>query len=110
VRRIVREIGALAAVLGGLDMLAFTAGVGERSAVLRTRICEALEWIGIEIDDDANRVHASTISNPTSRVRVAVEPTNEEWMAARHALAAVRRDDETMRERNRAFAEATSPL
>ncbi len=47
VRRIVREIGALTAVLGGLDMLAFTAGVGEHSAVLRERICGALEWLGV---------------------------------------------------------------
>src|SRR4029450_10433301 len=47
VRRIVREIGALVAVLGGLDMLAFTAGVGEHSAVLRARICQALGWLGL---------------------------------------------------------------
>ena len=53
-RRIVREIGALTAVLGGLDMLAFTAGVGEHSAALRARICGALAWLGIEIDDAAN--------------------------------------------------------
>ena len=52
VRRIVREIGALTAVLGGLDMLAFTAGVGEHSAVLRERICGALGWLGVRIDDD----------------------------------------------------------
>ena len=86
VRRIVREIGALAAALGGLDMLAFTAGVGERSAVLRERICRALGWLGIELDDGANRANAPTISRAGSRVRVAVEPTNEEWVAARHAL------------------------
>jgi acetate kinase len=109
VRRIVREIGALVAVLGGLDMLAFTAGVGEHSAAIRARVCQALGWSGIDIDEDANGAHVSTISRPTSRVRVAVEPTNEEWMAARQALAALRRDDETMRGHNRAFAEATSP-
>jgi acetate kinase len=87
VRRIVRETGALAAVLGGLDMLAFTAGVGERSAVLRERICRALAWLGIELDDAANRANAPTISRAGSRVRVAVEPTNEEWVAARQALS-----------------------
>ena len=86
VRRIVREVGALTAVLGGLDMLAFTAGVGENSAVLRERICTALGWLGLSIDSDANRANASTISQRTSRVRVAVEPTNEEWMAACHAV------------------------
>ncbi len=90
VRRIVREIGALTAVLGGLDMLAFTAGVGENSAVLRERICAALGWLGMDIDGDANRANASTISRPTSRVRVTVEPTNEEWMAACHAVRTLR--------------------
>ena len=86
VQRIVREIGALTAVLGGLDMLAFTAGVGERSAVLRERICAALAWLGLELDGEANRGSAPTISRPASRVRVAVEPTNEEWIAASHAV------------------------
>ncbi len=90
VRRIVREIGALAAVLGGLDMLAFTAGVGEHSAVLRERICGALGWLGVELDPDANEAHAATISSARSRVRVAVEPTNEEWVAASHAVALLR--------------------
>jgi acetate kinase len=89
VRRIVREIGALTAVLGGLDMLAFTAGVGEHSAVLRARICGALTWLGVELDPVANDRNASTISTGTSRVRVVVEPTNEEWVAARHALHVV---------------------
>jgi acetate kinase len=90
VRRIVRETGALAAVLGGVDMLAFTAGVGEHSAVLRERICGALGWLGVELDPAANAAHAATISSPRSRVRVAVEPTNEEWVAACHALAILR--------------------
>ena len=91
VRRIVREIGALTAVLGGLDMLAFTAGVGEHSAVLRGRICAALGWLGIELDDKANGHHAQTISRAGSRVRVAVEPTDEEWVAASHAWRVLRR-------------------
>jgi acetate kinase len=86
VRRIVREIGALTATLGGIDLLAFTAGVGERSAVLRERICAALGWLGLELDPDANRANAPTISRAGSRVRVAVEPTNEEWIAASHAV------------------------
>jgi acetate kinase len=84
-RRVVREVGALAAVLGGLDMLAFTGGIGEHSAVLRERICGALGWLGLDIDPQANRADAPRISTARSRVRVAVEPTNEEWVAASHA-------------------------
>jgi acetate kinase len=87
VRRVVREIGALTAVLGGLDMLAFTAGIGEHSAVLRERICAALGWLGLELDPKANAANASTLSSARSRVLVAVEPTNEEWVAASHAVA-----------------------
>lgn len=86
VRRIVREIGALVAVLGGLDMLVFTAGIGEHNAVLRERICRELGWLGIELDVELNAANASTISNASSRILAAVEPTNEEWIAARHAI------------------------
>ena len=90
VRRVVREIGALVAVLGGLDLLAFTAGVGEHSAVLRERIASRLEWLGVRIDDVANKTNASTISDARSRVRVVVEPTNEEWIAASHTARVLR--------------------
>jgi acetate kinase len=85
VRRIVREIGGLTAVLGGLDMLAFTAGVGEHSATLRARICEALGWLDLEVDADANAAGLPILSTAASRVCVVVEPTNEEWIAASHA-------------------------
>ncbi len=86
VRRIVREIGALVAVLGGVDLIAFSAGIGEHSAEIRRRVCRDLAWLGIELDEDANARDAATISSAASRVRVAVEPTNEEWIAARQAL------------------------
>ncbi|WP_296228906.1 acetate/propionate family kinase [Ralstonia sp. UBA689] len=89
VRRIVREIGALTAVLGGLDLLVFTAGIGEHNAVLRERVVHALGYLGAQLDDAANAAHAAVISTPASRVRVAVEPTNEEWVAARHAVQCV---------------------
>ncbi|OBV37431.1 acetate/propionate family kinase [Janthinobacterium psychrotolerans] len=89
VRRIVREIGALTAVLGGLDMLVFTAGIGEHSAVLRQRICDALAFAGPVLDGDANARNASLISTADSRIVVGVEPANEEWVAARHAARAV---------------------
>jgi acetate kinase len=84
VGRIVREIGALSAVLGGLDLLAFTAGVGEHNAFVRERVCRDLAYLGVALDADANAVDAPVVSNADSRVRVAVEPTNEEWIAARH--------------------------
>jgi len=87
VRRCVREIASLAAALGGLDMLVFTAGVGEHNAFVRERICRDLAFLGVELDAGANEAHAPTISSAASRVRVAIEPTNEEWIAARHARA-----------------------
>lgn len=84
VRRIVREIGALTAVLGGLEMLVFTAGVGEHNAFIRTRVCAGLAYLGIHIDEAANAADALLLSTPDSRVLVGIEPTNEEWIAARH--------------------------
>ncbi|MFA7436940.1 acetate/propionate family kinase [Castellaniella sp.] len=85
VRRIVREIGALTAVLGGLDLLVFTAGIGEHSNVLRARICQDLSWLGLHLDAEANARHAAVISTPDSPVTVGVEKTNEEWIAAWHS-------------------------
>ncbi|MBU0603951.1 MAG: acetate/propionate family kinase [Gammaproteobacteria bacterium] len=87
VRRIVREIGALAAVLGGLDMLVFTAGIGEHNAIIRRRICDGLAFLGVTLDAQANASGAALVSGAASRVKVAVEPTNEEWIAAQGALA-----------------------
>jgi len=87
VRRIIREIGAMVAVLGGLDMLVFTAGVGENSAEIRSRICQQLDFLGLECDQHANEQQtAGLISTANSRIAIAVEPTNEEWVAARQAL------------------------
>ena len=85
VRRAVREIGALVAVLGGLDMLVFTAGIGEHNALIRERICAGLAYLGIALDPEANGQNADRISSPASRIPVAVERTNEEWVAAWHA-------------------------
>ena len=87
VRRIVREIGALAAVLGGLELLVFTAGVGEHNAFVRERVCRDLAFLGIALDEGRNAAHAPIISADGSRVIVGVEPTNEEWIAARDAAA-----------------------
>ena len=91
VRRIVREIGGLAAVLGGLDMLAFTAGIGENNATVRARVCAGLAFLGVALDASANEAGRPVISTADSRVKVVVEPTNEEWIAARHGAALLRR-------------------
>ena len=84
VYRIARELGSLAAALGGLDAIVFTAGIGENSAQLRERICRDADWLGVEVDGDANRGHAQRIHRSGSRVGVFVVPTNEELMIARH--------------------------
>lgn len=78
-------IGALAAAMGGLDMLVFTGGIGENSAAIRERICEGLEFLGISIYHKSNYENNLFISSIDSRVTVEVIPTNEEWMIARHA-------------------------
>jgi acetate kinase len=87
VYRAAKEIGALAAVLGGFDGLVFTAGIGENSAEIRKRICEASAWLGIELDADANQARNRRISKPSSRVSAWVIPTNEELVIARHTGA-----------------------
>jgi acetate kinase len=87
VYRAAKEIGALAAVLGGIDGLVFTAGIGENSAEIRKRICDASKWLGIELDYDANNRKDTRISSSISRVSVWVIPTNEELMIARHTAA-----------------------
>jgi acetate kinase len=79
-----KQIGALAGVLGGIDGLVFTAGIGENSAAIRGRICQASSWLGIELDDDANAAHEPRISTARSRVSAWVIPTNEELVIARH--------------------------
>ena len=84
VYRITKEIGALSAVLGGIDGLVFTAGIGENSADIRERICRASAWLGIDLDPDANARTDSRISRAGSRVSAWVVPTNEELMIARH--------------------------
>ena len=84
VYRVAREIGGLAAVLGGVDGLVFTAGIGENAPEIRRRIVEASAWLGIELDPDANRANGPQISRAGSRVSAWVIPTNEELIIARH--------------------------
>ena len=90
VYRAVSMVGALAAELGGLDALVFTAGIGEHAAIIRKRICDALAWIGLEIDQTANAKHGPCISARSSHCSAWVIPTNEELMIARHVSRLVR--------------------
>lgn len=85
VYRVLRELGALAAALGGLDALIFTAGIGEHSALIRERVCQGASWLGLSLDAQANQRHQTCISEAGSRVSAWVIPTNEEWMIARHS-------------------------
>ncbi len=82
--RIRRELGSLAAALGGLDAIVFTGGIGENSPVIRRRVGRDAAWLGVEIDQAANAAGRGCISAGTSRVAVWVIPTNEEVMIARH--------------------------
>jgi acetate kinase len=85
--RIGRELGSLAAALGGLDAIVFTAGIGENAAVVRERVCHSAGWLGVELDPAANATAGPRISSPASRVSAWVVPTNEELMIARHTRA-----------------------
>ncbi|MCE8026529.1 acetate/propionate family kinase [Billgrantia aerodenitrificans] len=82
VYRIVREIGSLAAALGGLDHLVFTAGIGERAAPIRAAVAQGCEWLGARLDDAANAANALDIAGPDSRLGLWVIPTDEERMIA----------------------------
>jgi acetate kinase len=78
-----KVIGAYAVVLGGLDTLVFTGGIGESSAIIRSRICAGMDWLGIEIDQRANAAGGLFLSAEDTRVGVYAIPTDEEWMIAR---------------------------
>jgi acetate kinase len=84
VYRIRRELGSLAAALGGLDAIVFTGGIGEHAAPIRERVCRDAGWLGVELDPDSNLRGGPRISTRGSRVRAWVIPTNEELMIARH--------------------------
>ena len=87
VYRIGRELGSLAAALGGLDAIVFTAGIGEHAVVVREAVCRQAAWLGVEFDTQANAAGGPRISTASSRVAVWVIPTNEELMIARHTRA-----------------------
>ena len=87
VYRIGRELGSLAAALGGLDALVFTAGIGENSPSLREHACRDAAWLGVELDATANQRGGPRITTAASRTSAWVIPTNEELMIARHTAS-----------------------
>jgi acetate kinase len=87
--RVARHIASLAAALGGLDGVVFTAGVGENAAPVRGAICRACAWLGLELDEAANKEHSKRISAPNSRIGAYVIRTDENLMIARHARALI---------------------
>jgi acetate kinase len=90
--RLAREIGALAASLGGLDGLVFTAGIGEHAPDIRRMACSALAWLGLSLDEAANARNDQRVSAANSRVEILVIPTNEEAMIARHVMNTLKAD------------------
>lgn len=91
VYRVVKYIGAFVACMNGVDAIAFTAGVGENDPKVRHDVCEYLGYLGVKIDDEANKARGEEvmISTPDSKVKVAVIPTNEELTIARDTVALV---------------------
>lgn len=87
VHQLVKHLGAMIAVLGGLDALVFTGGIGERAASIRSKACEALGYAGVRLDDAANAASAPIVSRGESRVGVHVVPADETLVIARHAFA-----------------------
>jgi acetate kinase len=82
-----KYIGAYASVLGGLDVLVFAGGIGERAPVVRKEICDGLDFLGIHLDAASNEANAALISSPASGVKVRVIKTNEDLMIVRHVLS-----------------------
>jgi acetate kinase len=90
VYRIGRELGSLVAALGGLDVLIFTGGIGERAAPIRAQVCQDAQWLGVRLDTAANRAGGPKISADDSAVPMWAIPTNEDLMIARHTYAVLR--------------------
>jgi acetate kinase len=89
VYRIARELGSLAAALGGLDAVVFTGGIGEHAAPIRERVCRDAAWLGLELDPAANAGARARISTERSRVEAWIVPADEELVVARHARRVV---------------------
>jgi acetate kinase len=84
------EVGSLFAALKGCDAFVFTAGIGEHAPMIRKKICEKLSWLGIKIDNEANKNNSVIISEKSCNIIVSVIPTNEEYMIAKHTWSMVK--------------------
>ena len=84
--RIAGEAARLAATMGGLDAMVFTAGVGEHQPAIRADICSRLMWLGIDLDPAANATNHAIITSAASRIPVIIIPTDEEQVIASEAL------------------------
>ncbi|MEP3047122.1 MAG: acetate/propionate family kinase [Roseibium sp.] len=83
----IRHSGSMVAAMGGLDGIAFTGGIGENDADVRARILNGLQWLGVEVDLDANNTNSTSLHSAASRVPAWIIPAEEEWMIARNALS-----------------------
>lgn len=90
VYRICRELGSLAAALGGLDVLVFSGGIGEHAAPVRAQVCEGSRWLGVALDEAANEAHGPCVTSADSPVSAWVIPTDEELMIVRHTREVLR--------------------
>jgi acetate kinase len=91
VYQLIKQIGAMIGVLGGLKTLVFTGGIGEHAPSVRTAACKPFEYLGVCLDEDANQRDARVISRPGSSVSVEVMPTDENLMIARHTAAVMKK-------------------
>jgi acetate kinase len=88
--RAAREMAALCTIMNGCDAIVFTAGIGENVPVVRKKICEWLEWLGIQLDDENNNTNSEIISDLQSKVIIAVIATNEDYMIAKHTKSLIK--------------------
>ena len=105
VYRAAREIGSMAAAIGGLDALVFTGGIGENAAPVRRAICRASRWLGVDLDETANALGGPRITSPASRVAALVVPTNEELAIAQRTARVLGLGVSTARRHARPVAE-----
>ena len=87
--RVKKYVGSYAAVLGGVDAIVFTGGIGEHSELIRELVMTDMEYLGVEFDNDANWKNAEVLSKPSSKVKVLIVPTNEELSIARETKSLV---------------------